>query len=201
MFLRHVVKVAALLAFALIGGCSSAGTFVWYRDIPKTDWGPIPGEYVIGVGDTITIRVYDNEALLTHGKIRSDGRMQIPFAGEVVVAGKRPSELARELELRFKEFIVSPRVTVNVDESRPLNVSVVGEIAHPGALALDPSTPLLAAIAQAGGPGQYANKSRIFVLRQYPQFRRIRFTYEALIHNEGGAATFPLRNGDVIVIE
>jgi hypothetical protein len=38
-------------------------------------------------------------------------------------------------------------------------------------------------------------------LRQFPQFRRIRFTYAALIRNEAGAATFPLRNGDVIVLE
>jgi polysaccharide biosynthesis/export protein len=190
-----------IVALTALGGCSSAGTFVWYQDVPKADWGSQTGEYVIGVGDTLTIRVYDNEPLTTHGKIRSDGRLAIPFAGEVVVAGKHPSDLARELEVRFKEFIVSPRVTVNIDESRPVNVGVVGEVAHPGALALEPSAGLLQAIAQAGGPGQYANKSRIFVLRQYPQFRRIRFTYEALIHNEGGAATFPLRNGDVIVLE
>jgi protein involved in polysaccharide export with SLBB domain len=59
----------------------------------------------------------------------------------------------------------------------------------------------LQALAQAGGPGPFASKSRIFVLRQFPQFRRIRFTYQALIHNEANAAAFPLRNGDVVVVE
>jgi len=39
------------------------------------------------------------------------------------------------------------------------------------------------------------------VLRQFPQFKRIRFTYTALIHNEANAASFPLRNGDVVVVE
>jgi polysaccharide export outer membrane protein len=186
----------------LVGSaCSSAGSFVWYQELPRSDWGSQGGEYLIGVGDTITIRVYDQENLTTKGKIRSDGRMAVPFAGEVAMAGRRPSELARELEAKLKEFIVSPRVTVNVDESRPLSIGVVGEVGHPGTLPLEPGVGLLQAIAQAGGPGQYANKSRIFVLRQFPQFRRIRFTYDALIHNEGGAATFPLRNGDVIVVE
>jgi polysaccharide export outer membrane protein len=193
--------IVVMVAVAPMAACSSAGTFVWYHELPKSDWGAHTGEYVIGVGDTITIRVYDNEPLTTHGKIRSDGRLAIPFAGDVVVAGKRPSDLSKELEVRFKEFIVSPRVTVNIDESRPLQISVVGEVAHAGALALDPSANILQAIAQAGGPGQYSNKSKIFVLRQFPQFRRIRFTYDALIHNEGNAATFPLRTGDVIVLE
>ncbi len=195
---RFMVAIVALTTFA---ACSSAGTFVWYHEIPRAEWGAHGGEYVIGVGDTITIRVYDNEPLTTHGKIRSDGRLAIPFAGELVIAGKHPSELARELEIRFKEFIVSPRVTVNVDESRPLAISIVGEVSHPGALALEQPANILQAIAQAGGPAQYANKSRIFVLRQFPQFRRIRFTYEALLHNDNGAATFPLRSGDVVVLE
>jgi polysaccharide export outer membrane protein len=200
--LRKVLVPALALTLALFGAaCSSVGAFVWYQEVPKSDWGSHTGDYVIGVGDTITVRVYDNEPLTTHGKIRSDGRMAFPFAGEVVVAGKHPSDLARELEVRFKEFIVSPRVTVNVDESRPLSIGVVGEVGKPGALALEPNAGLLQALAQAGGMTQYASKSRIFVLRQFPQFRRIRFTYEALIHNDGGAATFPLRNGDVIVVE
>ena len=46
------------------------------------------------------------------------------------------------------------------------------------------------ALAQAGGPAEFADESRIFVMRQHPAFRRIRFTYDALVHNEAGAATF-----------
>ena len=46
-----------------------------------------------------------------------------------------------------------------------------------------------------------ADDSRIFVLRQLPAFRRIRFTYDALVHNEAGAATFVLLGGDVVVVE
>ena len=65
-----------------------------------------------------------------------------------------------------------------------MTVTFVGEVSKQGAVQLDQSTGLLQALGQAGGPSQYANKSRIFVLRQFPQFRRIRFTYAALIRNE-----------------
>jgi len=198
---RKLLYVVGTIASLSVFGCASAGNFVWYHELPRSEWGSPGGEYVISVGDTVTVSVYDQANLTTKGKIRSDGRIAVPFAGEVAMAGRRPSEVARELEGKLKEFIVSPRVTINIDESKPMTVSFVGEVSHQGTVPLEPATGLLQALAQAGGPGQFSNKSRIFVLRQFPQFRRIRFTYAALIRNEAGAATFPLRNGDVIVLE
>ena len=182
-------------------GCGSPGQFVWYSELPKSDWDSITGEYVINVGDTIHISTYEQEGLSVSLKIRRDGRIALPLAGEMIAAGKHPSELAREIEGKLKQYIVQPRVTVNVDASQPVSVTSVGEIAHIGTLTLEPPGQLIQALAQAGGPNDYADKSRVFVMRQFPKFQRIRFTYDAVLHNEGGAATFPLRTGDVIVIE
>ena len=182
-------------------GCASAGSFSWYQDIDKSEWGTDLSEYVIGVGDTINIRVYEQESLSSSLKIRRDGRIALPLAGELVAAGKHPSQLAREIEARLKEFIVSPRATVNIEVSQPVTVTAIGEIAKVGPITLDPPARLIEAIAQTGGLNDYADKSRIFVLRQFPKFQRIRFTYDAITHNESGAAGFPLRTGDVLVVE
>ena len=201
-----LVRFASICVLALIpalaSGCASAGTFTWYEDIPKgPDWNTDSSEYVIGVADTISIRAYEQEGLSGSYKVRRDGRIALPLAGELVVAGKHPSQLAKEIEVLLKQFIVSPRVTVNVEASQPVTVTALGEIKNIGALTLEPPARLVEAIAQAGGPGEFADKSRIFVLRRFPTFQRIRFTYDAIVHNEGGAANFPLRTGDVIVIE
>src|SRR5262245_27324075 len=48
---------------SLLLGCASAGQFVWFKDLPKTEWGAATGDYVIGVGDVINIRVYEQEGL------------------------------------------------------------------------------------------------------------------------------------------
>lgn len=189
-----------LLSLSAVG-CAGAGNYTWYRDVPNADWKTDATEYVIGVGDTINIRVYEQEGLSASVKIRRDGRIALPLAGELLVAGKHPSQLAREIEGHLKEFIVTPRVTVNVETSQPVTVTAIGEIGHIGTLTLEPPGRLIEALAQAGGPNEFADKSRIFVLRQFPTFQRIRFTYDAVVHNEGGAAGFPLRTGDVIVIE
>jgi polysaccharide export outer membrane protein len=163
--------------------------------------GPQPSEYVIGVGDALSIKVYDQETLATIGKVRHDGRIAVTLIGEVMAAGKHPSALARELESRLKEFIVTPRVTVNVDTSQPVSVAMVGELGHGGSITLDPPANLLQAMALAGGPSEFADRSRIFVIRRFPEFKKIRFSYEALLENEGGAAGFPLRTGDIILVE
>lgn len=182
-------------------GCASGVSFTWYKELPNSDWKTDNQEYVIGVSDQINIRVYEQEGLSASLKIRRDGRIALPLIGEVVAAGKHPSELAKEVEGRLKEFVVAPRVTVNVESSQPVTISAIGEIAKVGPLTLEPPARLIEAIAQAGGPSEFADKSRIFVLRRFPQFQRIRFTYDAIVHNDDGAAGFPLRTGDVIVIE
>jgi polysaccharide export outer membrane protein len=204
-FPKYPAFAALFLLLAQIS-CGSTGPFVWYRDLPKTEWGqqtmgaPM-GDYVIGVGDGLSIKVYEQENLATAGKVRTDGRMALTLIGEIVAAGKTPSHLAREIEGRLKEFIVSPRVTVNVESSQPIAVSMVGEIGHSGALTLESPASLLQAVALAGGPNEFADRSRIFVIRRFPEFKRIRFTYDALLLNEAGAASFLLRTGDIVLVE
>jgi len=195
------VALVGAMAIATATGCAGAGMFTWYSDLPKAEWGAQSNEYIIGAGDALSIKVYEQDAVSMTGKVRSDGRIAIPLVGEVVVAGKHPSVFGKELEIKLKEFIVSPRVTVNVESSQPVSVTMMGEVAHGSVLALEPPASLLQAMGQAGGPSEYADRSRIFVLRRFPEFRRIRFTWDALIHNENNAALFALRSGDIVVVE
>lgn len=102
------------LASAASLGCAGAGQYVWYRELPNIERSAAAGDYVIGIGDELSIRVYEQDALSSDVKIRSDGKIALPLAGEVVAAGKRPAELSAELERLLKQFIVTPRVTVNV---------------------------------------------------------------------------------------
>ncbi len=196
----HFRATFVLSLLLLCTGCGGTGPFVWYYTLPKSAWEK-PREYLIGVGDTINIRVYEQENLSTRGKIRSDGKVEMPFVGEIQVAGKQPFAVAREVEQRLKAYIVAPRVTVNVEETQPVSITVMGEVGSKGAITLNPPAELAQALAQSGGLTEFASESKIFVLRRFPQFQRIRFTYEAILQNQGGAAMFPLRTGDVIVVE
>jgi polysaccharide export outer membrane protein len=184
----------------LVAACGGAGQFVWFHDLA-------PGaaltsnEYVIGVGDMLNIRVLGHEEMALHQRVRPDGRVALLLIGDVDAKAKRPSALKAELEGRLKDYIVSPSVVVNVDEAQPLTVIVLGEVARPGAFPLDPDPTLAHAIALGGGLTDYASRSSIFVVRTAPNVERIRFTYEDVTRNVGGAADFQLHHGDLVEVE
>jgi polysaccharide export outer membrane protein len=189
-----------LLAWPAVS-CSSTGKYVWYTELSPTEWGMPAPQYVIGVGDTLKVTVYEQENISQSIKIRRDGRISLPLIGEITAAGKTPAVFAGELEAQFKKYLVTPRVTVNVEQSQPITVTALGEFNTKGGLTMEPPAYLIQAVAQAGGLSEFASPKELFVVRQVPKFQRIRFTYEAIMNNEAGAATFPLRTGDVIVAQ
>ncbi len=195
--LRGLVSFAVLFG---ISACSTAGNFVWFTQLPP-DMTSGAGDYVINAGDLVSIRVLGHDEMSVHERVRFDGRIAIPLLGEVEARGMRPGSLRAELEARLKDFIVSPSVILSVDEVQPMTVVVLGEVTHPGAFPLAPNAPLAQALAQGGGLTEFAQRDRIFVVRQSPKPARIRFTYDAVSHNDARAAAFPLHPGDVVVVE
>jgi polysaccharide export outer membrane protein len=136
--------------------------------------------------------------------VRSDGKVSLPMVNDVVAAGKTPSSLGAELQVRLKEYINTPVVTVSLEEMRPLLISVLGEVARPGVVTLDPGSGVLQGLAAAGGLTDFANKDGLFVLRKMPGEAapsRIRFTWDSLTRGEGKGARFALVPGDIVVAE
>jgi polysaccharide export outer membrane protein len=197
--LEQRIRFACLaIAAAVSAGCGSSGAFIWATQLPPDEVRTT--NYAIAPGDVISVHVYGQEAMSTRGKVRIDGKMSVPFVGDVVVTGKAPAVVARELENSLKSFINSPNVTVSVDESPAITVSVIGEVGHPGTVTIDGDTDLLQVLANAGGLTENAGRDDIYVLRESPVPRRIRFTYDLLTRNPP-TSRFRLRRGDVVVVE
>jgi len=189
---------AALACLLLAASCRSGGLgeFVWVHDLAEAEASD-PG-YVIAPGDTIQVRVYNQDGVSGRMRVRADGMISLPFLGDTQAAGFTPLTLATRIQVRLKEFIVSPIVTVSLEELRPFEVSVVGEVVRAGVYRLEPGAGVLPGLAAAGGLNDFANRDRIFVLRSG---QRIRFTFKALTQAQPKAAAFRLRSGDVLVVE
>jgi polysaccharide export outer membrane protein len=190
------------LLFVLLtaAACAGTGKYVWVDDY--TDRAPPIGEgYVIGPGDVLQVRVFQQEAMSARARVRADGMVSLPFVNDIEAAGYPPTKFAELLQQKLKSFINSPLVTVSVEEVKPLAITILGEVVHPGLYQVEPGAGILQAIAQAGGLTDYARKDRIFVLRQTPALTRIRFDYVALLHASGKGASFRLKTGDAIVLE
>lgn len=160
--------------------------------------------YVISPGDVLQVRVFQQEAMSARVKVRGDGKVSLPMLNDVLVAGKSPSVLASELQVKLKDFINTPVVTVSLEEMRPVTVSVLGEVVRPGVVTLEAGSGVLQALAASGGLTDFAHRDGLFVLRKIPGQpapRRLRFTFEVLARGEGPAARFTLLPGDVVVAE
>jgi polysaccharide export outer membrane protein len=194
-------RIAILPALLLLAACPASGPFIEADDYVKSIGSKDPG-YIIGPGDIISIRVYNQEGMSAHGRVRPDGKLSVPFLNDVEVQGYTPAALSQQLQTRLKEFIHLPVVTVSLDEPRPVFFSLLGEVGKTGQYPIDPNgTTILQALAMGGGITDFAHKDRIFVIRQGPPPVRIRFRYQALTHIEQLSAQFRVQPGDVIEVE
>jgi polysaccharide export outer membrane protein len=188
---------------SLLAGCRhDPGVFTWIDDY--ADPMQAEGQYVIREGDLVNVRVYGQDSMSAHSRVRADGKISMPFLNDVTAAGFTPVVLSAQLQTRLKDFINNPVVTISLEEVRAVNVSVLGEVLRPGVYNLDPaSTGVLQAIASAGGFTNFAARD-LFVLRSSPTAekpQRIRFDYETLSRAQGKGAGFRLKAGDVLIVE
>lgn len=199
----HAKFGIALCLFAL-AGCAHTGRYIWADEYHAQE-ASTDAPYRLGPGDVLGVRVLGHDELsATRIPVRSDGRISLPLNSDLEVTGLSIDALTAAIQKRFQPYVTHPAVTVALEQPRPLTISVVGEVNHPGVYPVQPSSGVLNALAEAGGFTPYAHDDRIFVLRQIAEGVgpvRIRFKYEALAHAEGPSATFTLRRGDIVVVE
>jgi polysaccharide export outer membrane protein len=192
---------AISLGLVALVSCAQVGPYVWVDDYAPPADGEAGEDYRIAPGDVLSVLVYRQEGMSARERVRQDGKVSLPLLRDVHAAGLSASMLAEQIQERLKEYINVPVVTVAVEETRPLAVPVLGEVAHPGQYALEKGAGVLDALAAAGGLTDFASRDRIFVLRRMPALVRIRSTFEALSRGQGRAIAFRLRPGDVVVVE
>lgn len=196
MTFRRVVPV--LVAVLALAACGGTGPYVWVDSLPAQ--GANSNDVIIQEGDVLSVRVFNQDPLSTKERVRSDGRISIPVIGEVVARGKRPAQLAAEIQDRLKDIVKVPSVIVSLEQAEGMKVSVVGEVRNSGIFQLEPGSNVLHAIAAAGGLNDYADSDKVFVVRRsMPQ--RVRFRYHDLRSADPKSVQFMLQPGDVVVVE
>ena len=199
--LRGWVGTWACPFLLAVAACAAGhGPYTWVDDYPPAK--VVTTGYVIGVGDLLSIQVWQQENLSSRERVRPDGNVSIPLVGEVLVVGRAPADVAHDLEKLLKErnFVLDPRVSVNVEEVKPMSIAVLGKLVHPGTFNIEPGAGVAEALASAGGLTDFAHKDQIYVIRRTPKPVKVRFSYEQLTSQTGSAPLFRLRSGDVIVV-
>lgn len=133
-------------------------------------------EYRIGVGDIVSVFVFDHPELtvpLAEGErkggflVQSDGTFVYPFIGAVEARGRTVGEIREDMTDRLEEYIAEPQIDVRIASFNSQRVVVGGEVASPTTQSITtwPLT-ILEAINGAGGLTEDADASRIVVRRR-----------------------------------
>ncbi|HUS23503.1 MAG TPA: SLBB domain-containing protein [Candidatus Binatia bacterium] len=127
--------------------------------------GPDPS-LKLGPGDAVTVQVYGRPEMTTTTYVADDGNITVPLAGQVKVNGMSPAQAADRVEKALKdgEFMLRPDVTIQLQQHRSQQVSVLGEVKTPGRVSVESRITVVDLLAQAGGTTENASDV-VFVLR------------------------------------
>jgi polysaccharide export outer membrane protein len=197
---RSLAAIAVAIVLATPGatltlGCAATSTYDYRREPdPRTS------EYVIGPYDELSIVVWKNQELSADVTVRPDGIVTLPLIGAIRAAGRAPSDLQRELDHRYADYVraEASAISVAVTTVNSYQFTVSGNVEHAGVYNAKVYLTALDALAMAGGPNRFASDS-FYIVRGMPA-RRIPIDLRRAISGEHPEENIAILRGDLIVV-
>ena len=160
-------------------------------------------EYTLGRGDEITIDVAGRPELQAKLVIGPDGRISLPLAGEMMMAGLTRADAAKAVETALAPYYANLAVQITVTRYTANRVLVLGAVEHPGSFTFESTPTLLQALTQGGlpktGPNQIADvPEQCAIYRGSNQVMWVQL--KALVESGNPLADLRLRRDDVIYV-
>ncbi len=174
----------ALMAFAVPGSADSRET--------------------LGAGDNIRITVFQNPDLTTETRISERGTIVFPLIGEVALAGQTPAQGGARIaeQLKQKDFIKNPQISISVVQVRSRQVSVLGHVTRPGRYALDDTSSRLTDIlALAGGIGPAGDDIVTVIATRGEKIQKLEIDVPRMYRTGDMSQNIEVGNGDTIFVQ
>lgn len=198
---RSIVMLMALMSVALLSGCASSPYPEATGDQAKAGQ---DFDYIIGPGDELNIFVWGNQELTVSVPVRPDGKITTRLVEDIEASGKTPSELARDIEKAYSEYVKNAVVTVIVEGFSGVptqQVRVVGEAANPLSVPFRKHMTLLDLMIQVGGLTEFADGNASVLVREVDGYQKtFSVRLEDLIKEGDISANMALMPGDIMII-
>jgi len=159
-------------------------------------------EYKIGQGDALSVSVWRHPELERTVVVRSDGRVTFPPIGDVIAAGLTPSDMARDITQRLRDYTrETTQVTVTVAQYNSRAVFLTGQVVAPGRYSFEAIPDILQLLSSAGGPLPGADLSHVSIIRATPSGSSVTtIDVGSYMRGEATKALPTLEPGDTIEI-
>lgn len=191
--------MAAVLLLGL-GGCAMPGGL---HPAAPVQAAQAEYNYVVGPGDALAISVWRNPELSTAVTVRPDGKLSTPLVEELVVQGKTPSAIARDIEKALSQYVRDPVVTVIVSSfvgPYSEQIRVVGEAVRPQFLPYKQKMTVMDVMIAAGGLTDFADGNQATLVRASEGSKRYSVRLQDLIKRGDITANVEMLPGDILII-
>jgi polysaccharide biosynthesis/export protein len=204
--LRRIASSCAAIFIMLCAGCSS-------NPFSSNTYPPVPEsqrhvnvdfDYVLGPGDLVNIFVWGNDELSTQGSVRPDGKITTHLVEDIQAAGKTSSQLARDIEVAYSDYVRQPVVSVIVSGFSGMpdqSVRVMGEATTPKRVSYNTSMTLLDLMIATGGLTDYADGNNSVLIRMVDgQQVTYNVRLDDLVRDGDITANLNVMPGDILII-
>jgi polysaccharide export outer membrane protein len=159
-----------------------------------------PKSYLIGPEDVLRIEVFRDPDLSRAVNVRPDGKVTMPYVGDLQAEGLTPERFAAQLKEALGVVIKNPEVSVSVLAVNSKSFTIIGKVNRVGRWPLVTPIRVFEAIGLAGGFQEWANQTDIQIVRGES---RLHFNYKDFLKRKKEAVdqNIPLQNGDTIVVK
>jgi len=201
LFPRQLLMRSLLVVLVmLVAGCASKYPQVTSDQLQSAQ----DFDYIIGPGDELNIFVWGNEELTVSVPVRPDGKITTRLVEDIQASGKTPTQLARDVEQAYSEYVKNAVVTVIVDEFVGVpdqQVRVIGEAAVPLTVPFRKHMTLLDLMIQVGGLTEFADGNKSVLIRNIDGKQQVyNVRLEDLVQDGDISANVALMPGDIMII-
>lgn len=159
---------------------------------------PVPADYIIGVGDTVELRVFGKENRLYQLPVERNGVITLPDIGPITVAGMSFETMGKVVLERIAKQKIGIDATVSMGPLRSIQIFVMGDVKNPGAYTTDALTTAVNALLMGGGIKPTGSMRKIEIRRQGKTVARLDL-YDAMLAG-GTRGDLRLQSGDTIFV-
>lgn len=161
------------------------------------------GDYRLGSGDLLTVKVYESDELNTEVRVSSRGEISLPLLNNVDVFNLTAAEAEDRIELLYKKkYIHDPHVIVYIKEHISKQITLVGAVNKPGTYEYVSKRRLLDVLAVANGLAEKSG-AIAYVTREDSvthERKRYAINLEELLKRGNMRQNLVILGGDVIFV-
>ena len=208
-----ILNVGIVGVVLIVASCGSSGTRIISNKNGEVERGeivfedlqaaPEDEEYLVHYGDELDISFFYNEDYNLEGlKVRPDGKISLPYVGDVIAAGRSVTKIDSAITEAYAVIVRDPQITVMLKDFDEPVIYILGEVRDQGAYELVKGMTLLGALAQGRIHTERADKGSVIVIRRVAHDHIVGMQFNIKQLTEGGRfdLDIPLKSNDIVYV-